>query len=162
MKVEQVDFVSVPTRDVRRAVLDLWAATTADGMDRCQRMYVEAAALGLLGSEPYASVVREANSRWMSALADHLLAAGVPRPRVARAATLLEACFQGLQLDLPRTAKTIRNGGLVTDGPYAETKEQLGGFFLAELPDLDEAIRLAGLVPAAEYGSMEIRPLVEH
>ena len=50
---------------------------------------------------------------------------------------------------------------LVTDGPFAETKEQIGGVFVTELPDLDEAIRLAALVPAAEYGSIEIRPLVE-
>ena len=44
-------------------------------------------------------------------------------------------------------------------GPFAETKEQLGGVFVTELPDLDEAIRLAALVPAAEYGTLEIRPL---
>jgi len=50
----------------------------------------------------------------------------------------------------------------VVDGPFAETKELIGGVFFTELPDLDEAIRLAALVPAAEYGSMEIRPLVEH
>ena len=49
---------------------------------------------------------------------------------------------------------------IVTDGPFADTKEVLGGVFLAELPDLDEAIRLAALVPAAEYGTLEIRPLV--
>ena len=53
----------------------------------------------------------------------------------------------------------VRNGEtIVTDGPFAETKEQLGGIFLVDLPDLDEAIRLASLVPAAEYGSLEIRP----
>ena len=43
--------------------------------------------------------------------------------------------------------------------PFAETKEQLGGIFVTELPDLDEAIRLAALVPAADYGTLEIRPL---
>jgi hypothetical protein len=50
---------------------------------------------------------------------------------------------------------------LVTDGPFAETKEILGGVFLVDLPDLDEAIRLASLIPAARHGSVEIRPLVE-
>jgi hypothetical protein len=50
---------------------------------------------------------------------------------------------------------------VVTDGPFAETKEMIGGLFLTDLPDLDEAIRIAALVPAAEYGSMEIRPIVE-
>lgn len=54
----------------------------------------------------------------------------------------------------------VRDGErLVSDGPYADTKEQIGGLFLVELPDLDEAIRIASLVPAAAYGSMEIRPL---
>ena len=48
---------------------------------------------------------------------------------------------------------------IVTDGPFAETKEQLGGIFVTELPDLDEAIRLAALVPTAEHGTLEIRPL---
>jgi hypothetical protein len=48
----------------------------------------------------------------------------------------------------------------VLNGPFAETKEQLGGIFVTELPDLDEAIRLASLGPAAEYGTLEIRPLV--
>jgi len=48
-----------------------------------------------------------------------------------------------------------------TDGPFAETKEQVGGIFVTTLPDLDEAIRIAALVPAAETGSLEIRPIVE-
>jgi hypothetical protein len=57
----------------------------------------------------------------------------------------------------------VRNGErIVTDGPFADTKEVIGGLFLTSLPDLDEAIRIASLVPAAEYGSIEIRPLVDH
>ena len=57
----------------------------------------------------------------------------------------------------------VRDGELlVTDGPFPDTKEQIGGIFIIELPDLDEAIRIASLVPAADYGSVEIRPLVEH
>ena len=69
----------------------------------------------------------------------------------------------GKELDGRSTAKVVRvrdGERLVTDGPFAETKEVLGGFFLIELPDLDEAIRLAALVPAAEgTGAIEIRPL---
>jgi hypothetical protein len=71
----------------------------------------------------------------------------------------------GYELEAASEAKVVRvrdGQRLVTDGPFAETKELIGGLFLTELPDLDEAIRLAGLVPAAEYGSMEVRPLVEH
>jgi hypothetical protein len=68
----------------------------------------------------------------------------------------------GYELEAASEAKVVRvRGGerLVTDGPFAETKELIGGLFLTELPDLDEAIRLAALVPAAEYGFLEIRPL---
>ena len=70
----------------------------------------------------------------------------------------------GRELAAASEAKVVRvrNGEtLVTDGPFAETKEQLGGVFLTELPDLDEAIRCAALVPAAEYGSLEIRPIAQ-
>ena len=71
----------------------------------------------------------------------------------------------GYELDAKRTAKVVRvrdGERLVTDGPFAETKEIIGGVFLVDLPDLDEAIRLASLVPAAEgSGAIEIRPIVE-
>ena len=70
----------------------------------------------------------------------------------------------GYELDGRLTSKVVRvrNGErIVTDGPFAETKEVVGGVFVVELPDLDEAIRLAALVPTAEHGSLEIRPLVE-
>jgi len=69
----------------------------------------------------------------------------------------------GKELDGRSTAKVVRvrNGErLVTDGPFAETKEIIGGVFLVDLPDLDEAIRLAALIPAAkDTGSIEIRPI---
>ena len=58
-----------------------------------------------------------------------------------------------------KVVRVVNGQTIVTDGPFAETKEQLGGVFVTELPDLDEAIRLAALVPAAEYGTLEIRPL---
>jgi len=62
------------------------------------------------------------------------------------------------------TATTVRvRGGKVTttDGPFAETKEQLGGFYLIEARDLDEAIRLAAKIPPARVGSIEVRPIRE-
>jgi hypothetical protein len=56
----------------------------------------------------------------------------------------------------------VRDGErLVTDGPFAETKEILGGVFLTDLPDLDEAIRLAALIPSAKHGCIEIRPVLQ-
>ena len=59
-------------------------------------------------------------------------------------------------------AKVVRDGGLlVTDGPFAETKEQLGGFYLLDCRDLDEAISWAAKIPAAEVGSVEVRPVRE-
>jgi hypothetical protein len=54
----------------------------------------------------------------------------------------------------------VRNGHLsVTDGPFAETKEQLGGYFLIEARDLDEAIQIAAKWPGARYGEIEVRPV---
>jgi hypothetical protein len=50
---------------------------------------------------------------------------------------------------------------LVTDGPFAETTEQLGGYFLVDVENLDEAISIAGRIPAASKGTVEIRPVVE-
>jgi hypothetical protein len=72
--------------------------------------------------------------------------------------------FDGRELDDIRTAKTVRvrdGEVLVTDGPFAETKEQIGGIFDIKLPDLDTAIEYAAKIPAAESGSIEVRPIVE-
>jgi hypothetical protein len=58
------------------------------------------------------------------------------------------------------TTVRVRNDKtLITDGPFAETHEQLGGYFLVECKDLDEAIQWAEKVPTAKYGSIEVRPL---
>ncbi|MBD2082495.1 YciI family protein [Leptolyngbya sp. FACHB-17] len=60
------------------------------------------------------------------------------------------------------TSVRVRAGkSFVTDGPFAETREQLGGFFLIDAPDLDEAIAIANQIPAAKVGTVEIRPVVE-
>jgi hypothetical protein len=60
------------------------------------------------------------------------------------------------------TSVQVRDGKrLVTDGPFAETREQLGGYFLVDARDLDEAIAIASKIPAAQKGTVEIRPVVE-
>jgi hypothetical protein len=62
------------------------------------------------------------------------------------------------------TATTVRsrNGEtLTTDGPFAETKEQLGGFYIVDCKDLDEAIEVAAKIPGAKNGSIEVRPIME-
>lgn len=71
----------------------------------------------------------------------------------------------GEALDTIATAKTVRvrNGQtLVTDGPYAETKEQLGGFYTLVCKDLDEAILWAKQCPGIQYAPIEIRPIVDY
>ncbi len=56
----------------------------------------------------------------------------------------------------------IRNGNLVVaDGPFAETKEQIAGYYVVEAKDLDEALDLASLIPAAQHGTIEVRPVWE-
>ncbi|WP_237057275.1 YciI family protein [Microbulbifer sediminum] len=84
------------------------------------------------------------------------------------------ACVEGLSKDghyitgsplLPTSAATtvrVRDNRVtVTDGPFAETKEQLAGFYMLEARDLNEAIALAGKIPPARYGSVEVRPARE-
>lgn len=71
----------------------------------------------------------------------------------------------GNELNVTSTATTVRvrdKKRLVTDGPFAETKEQLGGYYLIEAKDLDEAIGIAAGIPSARFGSIEIRPIIPH
>lgn len=60
------------------------------------------------------------------------------------------------------TSVQVRDGKrMVTDGPFAETREQLGGYFLVDAKNLDEAIDIAGRIPGARKGTVEIRPILE-
>ena len=100
---------------------------------------------------------------------------GQPSPEEAMAQNMRYAAFTqevrerglfraGEALEPTNTATTVRvrdGRALVTDGPFAETKEFLGGFYLLECRDLDEAIELAKRIPAVERGSIEIRPIWE-
>jgi hypothetical protein len=73
--------------------------------------------------------------------------------------------LHGDRLRPAEEAKTVlvRDGEvLVSDGPFAETKEQLGGFFLLECKDMDEAIEMAAKIPGAKTGTIEVRPCLEH
>ena len=81
-----------------------------------------------------------------------------------REARRRDAYRAGEALEPTSTATTVRirdGQTVVTDGPFAETKEFLGGFYLVECRDLDEAIDLAKMIPSAERGSVEIRPIWE-
>ncbi|GAC1335814.1 MAG: YciI family protein [Collimonas sp.] len=69
---------------------------------------------------------------------------------------------QALQSTDTATTLRVRNGQLsLTDGPFAETKEQLAGFYMIEARDLNEAIHLASKIPPARFGSIEVRPVRE-
>jgi hypothetical protein len=71
----------------------------------------------------------------------------------------------GNELDVVAKATTVRvrNGKkAVTDGPFAETKEQLGGYYLVEAKDRDEALALAARIPSVRWGAIEVRPIIPH
>jgi hypothetical protein len=69
---------------------------------------------------------------------------------------------EALQPTTTATTVRIRDGKtLVTDGPFAETKEVLGGYYLLDVKDLDEALELAAMIPGAKDGSIEVRPIME-
>jgi hypothetical protein len=71
----------------------------------------------------------------------------------------------GNELNVTSTATTVRvrdKKRLVTDGPFAETKEQLGGYYLIDAKDLDDAIAIAARIPSARWGSIEVRPIIPH
>ena len=98
----------------------------------------------------------------------HDVDAGAPDPdetpaymAIAQAPTTVH----GAELHPPTTATTVRvqdGRTLTTDGPFAETKEELGGYYVYEADDLDAAIELAARIPAARMGgAIEVRPIVE-
>jgi hypothetical protein len=71
----------------------------------------------------------------------------------------------GNELQMTSKATTVRvrdQKRTVTDGPFAETKEQLGGYYLIDAKDLDEAVAIAARIPSARWGSIEVRPINPH
>jgi hypothetical protein len=69
------------------------------------------------------------------------------------------------ELDAPATARSLRledGQPVVTDGPYAETREQLGGFYIVEAADIEEALQWAAKVPSAAHGTIEVRPIKDN
>ena len=79
------------------------------------------------------------------AFMDEVKAAGVAMPYSA-------------ELDEARTARVVRPGGPVTDGPFAEAKEQLGGFYVLDVPTIDEAVEWARKIPVLPTDAVEVRP----
>ncbi len=117
----------------------------------------------------YAMLIYDDDSAWVDLPADEKVA--LRAQEMPKWVALFEELgkadpnVSGKELDGRGTAKVVRvrdGERIITDGPFAETKEILGGAFFIELPDLDEAIRLAALIPAAAgQGAIEIRPVVQ-
>lgn len=85
--------------------------------------------------------------------------AGLTRELAANGKYVTASPLQGVST---ATSVRVREGKrLVTDGPFAETREQLGGFYIIDVKDLDEAISVAARVPPASKGTVEIRPVME-
>ena len=101
-------------------------------------------------TEPAPEVLAEQMAGY-AAFTDHLRSRG--------------AMKAGEALDSTATATTVRvidGRTITTDGPFAETKETLGGFYLVEAADLDEAIGYAAMIPGARYGCIEVRPVWDY
>lgn len=109
-------------------------------------IYPDEAALNALSERDYAAIIEEVLAyREELRLSGHYIASSPLQP--------VEAT----------TTLRVRNGRVaITDGPFVETKEQLGGFYLIEATDLNDAIRVAAKMPPARLGSIEVRPLREH
>ncbi|TWP35284.1 TetR/AcrR family transcriptional regulator [Leekyejoonella antrihumi] len=88
-----------PAQTVRAGVLRLWEVHTDGQLDRCQHLYEQASASGLLGDEPYRSAVRQSNEIWAVALVDYLTACGATRTGARRVVPLLDAALMGFHLD---------------------------------------------------------------
>jgi hypothetical protein len=103
---------------------------------------------------------------------DHSVIQNMPKPELERLHSEYVAFTEEIKksgrllanngLQPAQTASTVkvRNGRIaITDGPFAETKEQLGGYFLIEAGDLNDAVQIAAKIPSARFGSVEVRPV---
>ena len=102
---------------------------------------------------------------WAEATPDQLAAVMEEYEEFGRAATQAGVMLggEGLQDSQSTTQVTLRGGKrMVTDGPFVETKEQIGGYYLLDCKDLDEAIAWAEKIPAALKGTIEIRPVMDY
>jgi hypothetical protein len=112
--------------------------------------------LCLLVGEPGLPQPVPGSAEFMQMLEDYQLATAA----MAASGVLIDSC----PLQPPSAATTLRvRGGkpFSTDGPYAETKEQIGGYYVLDCASLDEALRWAATIPAARYGAVELRPVRE-
>ena len=109
----------------------------------------------------YALLIYQVEKEWAAADEEQRRRAYAAHGRFAALLGERGAALGGEELALSGTATTVRRDGLLTDGPYAETAEQLGGFYLVEAADLDEALEYAREL-AAMGDVIEVRPVVVH
>ena len=103
-------------------------------------------------------------SQWANATEADMAASFEAHTVFSEAAGKAGVLLGGEALELSNTATTVRvrdGERMLTDGPFAETKEQLGGYYLLEAKDLDEALTWAAQIPEAKTGTVEVRPIME-
>ena len=113
----------------------------------------------------YALTIYDDQSRWpeMSPEEGEAMSAAYGRVTEEMRAAGVFRAGEGLQPVTTATTVRVPNGErLVTDGPFAETKEQLGGFYVLDCKDLDEAIDWAAKIPGAQSGCVEVRPVIQY
>jgi hypothetical protein len=104
-------------------------------------------------------------TRWFNATPEELQEVMAAYEAFSREVTEAGALVAGEPLDATSAATTVRvrdGEPVLSDGPFAETREQLGGFYVLECRDLDEAVRWATKIPAVTEGSVEIRPVPDY
>ena len=113
----------------------------------------------------YALTIYDDQSSWpeMSQEEGEAMSAAYGRVTEEMRAAGVFRAGEGLQPVTTATTVRVPNGErLVTDGPFAETKEQLGGFYVLDCKDLDEAIEWAAKIPGAQSGCVEVRPVIQY
>ncbi|WP_300678688.1 TetR family transcriptional regulator [Nocardioides sp.] len=106
---------------VAAGVRALWEAYQQPPLSGCLSVYLQAAATGLIGSEPYRSIAREVNQRWDDALSRYVVRCGAPAERAARVTTLVDSALLGFYLDLPTEVSEELTQGVHDLAEAAET-----------------------------------------
>jgi hypothetical protein len=112
----------------------------------------------------YALLIYDDESMWAKMAADER-GALMDEYRAFSASLVASGQMRGGEPLTPSSSATtvrVRSGDrVVTDGPFAETREQLGGFYVIEAKDLDEAVAIASRIPSARFGTIEVRPIAK-
>jgi hypothetical protein len=113
----------------------------------------------------FLAIIYNDESLWADATPEQIAASFQGHGELMEAATKAGVYVGGEGLQPVATATTLRvrdDERMLTDGPYAETKEQLGGYYLFDVKDLDEALEWAARIPEAKTGAVEVRPIMDY